>query len=322
MKIGSKELKKGAILAPMAGVTDYAYRRLSAEYGAVASVTEMVSCKALEYGDKKTEVLCLLDSAADIPQGIQIFGSEANVMKLAVKNKLLRYEPDFIDINMGCPVPKIVKNGEGSALMLDDLQAHHIVSEIKKVCTVPLSVKIRLGFTKDRIKAASFAKVLEEAGADFIACHARTRDMFYAGEALIEEIAKIKQAVSIPVIANGDIFRPEQAKKVLEITGADAIMVGRGALGRPWLFRQISDYLLKGSYEPEPNMAARADIIIKHFNMMLEYKSERTALLEMRKHAAWYLKGLDHSAKIKNEMNHCLDKAVFMELIEGLRVGA
>lgn len=319
MKIGNKELQKGAILAPMAGVTDYAYRRLAAEYGAVATVTEMVSCKALEYGDKKTEVLCLLEEKTSFPQGIQIFGSEANVMKLAVKNKLLPLKPDFIDINMGCPVPKIVKNGEGSALMLDDLQAHHIVSEIKKVCTVPLSVKIRLGFTRDRIKAASFAKVLEEAGADFIACHARTRDMFYSGEALIEEIAKIKQAVKIPVIANGDIFSPEQALKVLEMTRADAIMVGRAALGKPWIFKQIKDYLTKGTYEPEPEIGERADIIMRHFNMMLEYKSERTALLEMRKHAAWYLKGLTHSAKVKNEINHCLDKVVFLELIEALK---
>lgn len=319
MKIGNRELEGGAILAPMAGVTDYAYRRLAEEYGATALITEMVSCKALEYGDKKTEVLCLLDGESKVPQGIQIFGSEANVMKLAVRNSLLPFQPDFIDINMGCPVPKIVKNGEGSALMLDDLKAYHIVSEIKKVCTVPLSVKIRLGFTRDRVKAASFAKVLEDAGADFIACHARTRDMFYSGEAMIEEIAKIKEAVKIPVIANGDIFRPEDALRALKITGADAIMVGRGALGKPWIFKQIKDYLETGSYEPEPSIDERADIIIRHFNMMLEYKSERTALLEMRKHAAWYLKGLSHSSKIKNELNHCLDKTVFFELIEALK---
>lgn len=319
MKIANKELEKGAILAPMAGVTDLAYRKLCLEYGASATVTEMVSCKALEYGDRKTEVLCLLDEPEVHPQGIQIFGSDANVMKLVVRDKLSKFKPDFIDVNMGCPVPKIVKNGEGSALMLDDLKAYNIISEIKKVCPVPLSVKIRLGFTLDRIKAVSFSKVLEEAGADFIACHARTRDMFYSGEAIIEEIAKIKAAISIPVIANGDIFTPEQAKKVLALTNADAIMVGRGALGKPWIFKQIKDYLTKGSYDADPDLMERAELILRQFNMMLTYKSERSALLEMRKHAAWYLKGLDNSSAVKNAINHCADRNEFLSLIDKLR---
>lgn len=317
MKIGNKELKKGAVLAPMAGVTDRAFREICKSYGASCTITEMVSAKAVDYGNKKTKTIYITEKS-DVPVGIQIFGSHAPTMARVVRDVFNKLDFDFIDINMGCPVNKIVKNGEGSALMLDDLNSYNIVKDIVSVSNKPVSVKIRLGFTKDKIKADKFAKILEEAGASFISVHGRTRDMFYSGEAMYEEIAKIKENINIPVIANGDIFSPEKAKKVLEITGCDSIMVGRGALGRPWIFAQIRDFLETGYYRKDPEISERAKIILDQYERMKLYKPEHIALLEMRKHSLWYLKGMPDMAKIKNAINSCAADGEFTDIIKSL----
>lgn len=308
------KFKNGALLAPMAGVTDRAFRSICLDCGALSAITEMVSCKAVEFGNKKTALIYGLEDSAS-PEGVQIFGNNPNVMASATRRILEDITPDFIDINMGCPVPKIVKNGEGSALMLDEALAYDIVSAVVQASTVPVTCKIRLGFTKDRIKAADFARVLEQAGAAFVSVHARTRDMFYAGNAMLDEIALVKQAVSIPVIANGDIFTPESAKAAFEITGADAIMIGRGAMGAPWLFSQVSSFLQTGSYLKAPPLKTRAEYILRQYRHMCEYKPTRVALLEMRKHAAWYLKGLENMASVRASINRCENEDAFISLV-------
>ncbi len=321
MKIGRFDLKQGAFLAPMAGVTDRAFRALCIEYGATGAITEMVSCMAIDFGNKKTESLYVLEKS-NVPVGIQVFGSHAPTMARVVRDVInhLEYDFEFLDINMGCPVNKIVKNGEGSALMLDLLNAYNIASSLVSVSDKPVSVKMRLGYSNETINAAKFAKVMEEAGVSFLSVHGRTREMFYSGDAMLDEIAKVKQAVAIPVIANGDIFTPEDAKNALEVTGCDAVMVGRGAMGRPWLFSQIRDYFKRGSYEPAPGLAERAELILRQYNHMKTYKTERVALLEMRKHSAWYLKGMPGMAKIKDAVNRCVSEDEFFKVIEGLKL--
>ncbi len=308
---------KGAFLAPMAGFTDLAFRQVCSDYGALYSVTEMVSAKAINYKNEKTKTLYAYKDLGH-PQGIQLFGNDPAIISKVIKEVINELSYDIIDFNMACPLPKIFKNNEGSALMQDPILASKIVSEAVKVSKKPISVKIRLGVSQDNMNASEFAKVLEEAGASFITLHGRTRDMYYSGKSMVEEIAKVKEAINIPLIANGDIFSPEDAKNVIEITNCDAIMLGRGALGRPWLFRQISEYLDSGSYSEVPSASEIVNIIKKQFRLMKEYKPEKLALLEMRKHSHRYIKGLYGASNVKDKINKAGSEEEFFACLSHL----
>ncbi len=301
------DLKNKICLAPMAGATDYAFRQLAKDYDCDMTVTEMISVKALSYNDKKSLSMMQAHDEKGL-KGLQIFGSDAGLFKEVTKAHLNDAPYDFIDINMGCPAPKIVKNGEGSALMTQPELAMRLVDAVKSVSNKPVSVKIRLGFEEN--VALSFAKAMEKAGADFITIHGRTREQMYSGEADWQTIVEVASVLSIPVIGNGDISTPEQAIERLE-TPVTAIMIGRGAQGKPWLFRQIKR-LLEGERLSEPNLKMRIDIINKHMQLMLTIKPEHVVINEMRKHVAWYLKGLYGANHFKTAIN----RATSIEEIE------
>ncbi len=289
-------------LAPMAGATDLAYRKICKSFGVDVSVTEMISAKALHYKDKKS--FNMLDCTAESGlKGVQIFGSEPAIMGEITKLVLNDTPYDFIDINMGCPAPKIVKNGEGSALMKDEALAMRIVDAVKKNSDKPVTVKIRAGFTADTINGLEFAVALEKAGADAVIVHGRTREQMYSGEANWQLIAEIAAKLSIPVIGNGDIKSPQEAKTHLTHSGCRGIMIGRAAQGRPWLFGQVRDYLDSGNYQVDPDYNARVKIIKAHIELMKLNKPDFIIALEMRKHIAWYLKGLAHTNDIKAAVN-------------------
>ena len=309
MQIGSLTLDGFALLAPMAGVTDEAFRTLCARYGAAATVTEMVSAKALHYHDKKTPELMHLNRG-EHPAGIQIFGYEPEIMAEAAKI-CMEYEPDFIDINMGCPAPKIANNGSGSALMKSPLLCRAIVSAVARAVPVPVTVKIRKGWDKNSVNAVEIAKICEDAGASAVTVHGRTRDEMYAPPADWDIIRQVKEAVSIPVIGNGDIFTPEDAARMMEETGCDGVMAARGAKGNPWLFHRINHYLETGEILPQPSLSEIRDMILRHARLQVEYKGEFIAMREMRKHVAWYTAGCPHSAALRNDIN-------MVETLEGL----
>lgn len=301
MKINGLELKNGLFLAPMAGITDGAFRELCFEYGADFTVSEMVSAKAVCYGDKKTDALARLEKGEGKHTSLQIFGSEGEFMARAAY-ELLKYEPAAIDINMGCPVPKCVKSGEGSALMKNPKLCGEIVKAVVKAVDVPVSVKIRTGFDAKNVNAVEVAKAVEGAGASFIAVHGRTREQMYSGKADLEVIKAVKGALSIPVIANGDVVDGKSALRALELTGADALMVGRGALGRPWVFAEISAKI-KGRAYKEPSDEEKCSVAKRHLSRLVELKGEAVAILEARKHIAWYSKGRKNSAVLRNRIN-------------------
>lgn len=287
------------VLAPMAGVTDAAFRALCAHYGATYTVTEMVSAKAVCFGDKKTALLA--EPFEGEHGGIQIFGSEPEYMARAA-SLLMRYSPAVIDINMGCPVPKCVRSGEGSALMKDPEKCGRIVEAVKAEVDVPVSVKMRTGFDEQHKTAIEVAVCAAEAGAAFICVHGRTREQMYSGRAETDTAAAVKRAVRVPVIVNGDITDAESAKCALSATGCDGVAVGRGALGRPWVFAEIRA-ALEGRPCAEPSDAEKYEAVRTHFRMMAQIKGERTAALEARKHLAWYSKGLPGSAAIRRRAN-------------------
>ncbi|MCK8059550.1 MULTISPECIES: tRNA dihydrouridine synthase DusB [unclassified Fusibacter] len=317
MKIGSVTLDGNIWLAPMAGVTDLAFRKICKEFGCPVVVTEMISAKALSYRDKRTFKYMEVHPE-ERPLALQIFGSEPDTMAQVTEEVLNDHPFDILDINMGCPAPKIVKNGDGSALMKDPRLAAEIVSAVKAVSKKPVTVKFRKGWDDEHINAVEFAKMMEAAGADAITVHGRTREQYYSGKADWTIIKSVKEAVAIPVIGNGDIFTPEDAKSIVELTGCDGIMIGRGVQGRPWLFEQINDYLKTGTYKPDPCLEERILLIEKQLNWMTEYKPEHVAVMEMRKHSAWYLKGIKNSANIRAQINKASTKEELSTLLRSL----
>ena len=290
MQIGCVTLAGRMVLAPMAGVTDRAFRQICREQGAALTVTEMVSAKALTYGDKKTPGLLALGET-EHPAAAQIFGHEPETMAEGAKIAREISGCDIIDINMGCPAPKIAGNGDGSALMRDPALAARVIGAVVHAVDVPVTVKFRKGWDEKSVNCVEFARMAEQAGAAAIAVHGRTRAQQYSGSADWDAIAAVKQAVSIPVIANGDVAVPEDAARILEHTGADAVMVGRGALGNPWIFSRANALLDTGVCPPLPPFAERIDTAARQIELAAAYKGERVAMLEARRHVNWYLKG-------------------------------
>lgn len=310
MKIGNVELANNVFLAPMAGVTDMAYRAICKQFGCGLTYTEMVSAKGMYYKSENTKELMAL-APEEQPAAIQIFGSDADIMA-SIAAEVQSAGADIIDINMGCPTPKIVKNGDGSALMQRPKLVAEIVKKVSAAVTVPVTVKIRKGWDDNNVNAVEIAQAAEESGAKAITVHGRTREQFYTGQADWEIIEKVKQAVKIPVVGNGDVVSPETAKKMLELTGCDAVMIGRGAEGNPWIFRRVIQYLKDGTLLPEPIYAEKVEMAIYHLKQTIELKGEMLGVKEMRKHLAWYLKGMPGSNIVKTEVFK-LDKAEEVE---------
>ena len=301
MKLGKIELDpRSAGLAPMAGVADMAFRELCVEYGATYVVSEMVSSKGLTMCDRKSRKLLVL-SDKERPAAAQIFGCDPKIMAQSAVS-CLDFKPDVIDINMGCPAPKIAGNGGGSALLKNPKLAGEIIKEVVNAVDIPVTVKIRIGWDKDSINAVEMAKIAEQAGAAALTVHGRTKEQMYAPPVDLKTIADVKRSVSIPVIANGDIVDGLSAAKMIEETGCDYLLVGRGALGRPWVFSQISAYLKYEKILPEPPVSERMRVMIKHIERICDYKGEKVGIKEARKHAAWYIRGMRGAAAYRQQI--------------------
>lgn len=301
LKIGSVELPNPVILAPMAGVSDLPFRLLCREQGAGLVCMEMVSAKAIAYHNKNTEKL-METREQERPVSLQLFGSEPDLMA-EIAAQIEERPFDILDINMGCPVPKIVGNGEGSALMKNPRLIEEIITKVSRAIKKPLTVKFRKGFDDDHVNAVEIAKIAEASGAAAVAIHGRTREQYYSGKADWEIIRQVKEAVSIPVIGNGDVDSPEKARALLDATGCDGVMIGRAARGNPWIFHRVSEYLKTGKLPDKPSREEVKAMMLRHARMQVEHKGDYTGIREMRKHISWYTTGLPGSAKLRGRIN-------------------
>ena len=315
MRIGNVEIKNNIALAPMAGVTDLPFRLLCKEQGCGLMCTEMVSAKAIMYKNRNTQSLLEIDPREN-PVSLQLFGSDPDIIS-NIAHEIEERPFDLLDINMGCPVPKIVNNGEGSALMKNPKLAGEIIRKTVKAINKPVTVKIRKGFDDDHVNAVEMAKIAEDAGAAAVAVHGRTREQFYSGKADWDIIRRVKEAVSIPVIGNGDLLTAEDVIAMGEQTGCDGFMIARGAQGNPWIFKQILHYFETGEHLPKPSIEEVTQMILRHARMMLEFKGEYIGIREIRKHAAWYTAGYPNSARLRVAINNVESFEALEELLLG-----
>ncbi len=313
IKIGDIEIENNIFLAPMAGITDKAYRIICKEHGAGLVYTEMISSKAIFYNDEKTKMLMNIENEKR-PIAIQIFGSDPETMGYAAKE--VSEIADIIDINMGCPAPKVIKNGDGSKLLLDIEKAEKIIKSVVDNTNKPVTVKIRKGWDNNNIVAVEFAQMIENAGASAITVHGRTRAEFYSGKADLEIIKKVKESVKIPVIGNGDIINEETALQMFEKTGVDGIMIGRGSFGNPWIFERVIHFLKTGEKLPEISVKEKYNVLKEHIQYEMKYKPELVAIHELRKPIAWYTKSLPNSSEFRNNINKIENKEILEKEID------
>jgi len=318
IKIGNIAIKSKLALAPMAGVTDLAFRTICREFGAGLTYTEMVSAKALVYKDNKTRSLLQLGEN-EHPAGAQIFGSDIECMAEGAALALEISDADFIDINMGCPVGKVVKSGDGSALMRDPDKAMKIIEAVVKAVNCPVTIKIRKGWDKGNVNAVDFAKMAENAGVSAIGVHGRTRTQMYSGKADWDIIREVKSVVSVPVLANGDLFKPEDVERILRYTNADIAMIARGAMGDPWIFEQAAALLNGESALGRSPIGKRAETALRQFEIAAQQKGEKIACLEARKHYSWYLRGVPHSGYFKEQISKAVTMYDLRMITEGIK---
>ena len=314
MKIGNVQLDNEVFLSPMAGVTDLPFRTICKEKGCGMLYTEMINAKALCYDDENTKKMLNLEDDGH-PVAVQIFGSDPEYMGKAA-SIMNQYTNDILDINMGCPAPKVIKNGDGSALMRNPKLAAEVLTAVVKNSEKPVTLKIRKGWDDNSVNAVEIAKIAEECGISALAIHGRTREQFYSGKADWDIIAEIKQSINIPVIGNGDVFDVQDAVNMLEKTKCDAIMIGRGSQGNPWIFNRINHYMKTGEILPEPTLEEKIGTAIKHMNLAVAEHGEYVAVREMRKHIGWYLKGLKNSAKYRDQINKITDYKEVIAILE------
>jgi tRNA-dihydrouridine synthase B len=316
MKINDLKIEPSVFLAPMAGVSDYPYRQLIRQMGVELLYTEMVSSKGYGYGNKRTAELIEFDKGRNGKIAVQIFGEEPEFMARAAAGISEEYNIDIIDINMGCPARKIVKNGAGSALMKDLDLAYKIIKSTVEAADVPVTVKMRSGWDENHINVVELAKISEEAGAAAIAVHGRTRSQFYKGQADWDIIKEVVKAVEIPVIANGDIFSAKDAESIFNKTNCDGIMIGRAAQGYPWVFKEIIEYINTGKLIAPPSNVEKIEMSLRHLELAVDYYGERHGVPIMRKHISWYLKGMPNASEIKNEVNQLAKKGELISLLK------